>query len=385
MKKRLAIITTHPIQYNAPFFHLLKKRGHIDFKVFYTWGTDGIKEKFDPGFGKKIKWDIDLIHGYEYEFLENVAIDKGSHHYIGIDNPHILDKIESYSPDAILVYGWPLKSHLKAMRFFKKKVPVLFRGDSVLKTSDDFLRKLAKKFYISWVYRHVDFAFYTGKKNKEYFLNHGIKEENLIYAPHAVDNDFFMEQLSLYPENRSKLRMNLNIPSDKIVFLYAGKLDQNKNIYFLLESFSALNAGNIHMVIAGDGKEKNKLVDTFGDRNNIHFLPFQNQSSMPFLYGMADVFVLPSLNETWGLSINEAMACSCTVLVSSTVGAAPDIVKDGYNGFVFNSNDKNDLIDKMIRLTDKNLVRKMCSNSKTMINRWNFELFCEVLEKSIVS
>jgi len=67
--KKLAIITTHPIQYYAPIFKLLSERKKIEICVFYTWGKDALKDKFDVGFGKKIEWDIPLLEGYNYNFL----------------------------------------------------------------------------------------------------------------------------------------------------------------------------------------------------------------------------------------------------------------------------------------------------------------------------
>ena len=69
MKKKIAIISTHPIQYYAPLFNLLAKK--IEIKVFYTWGEESIK-KFDPGFGKKVEWDIPLLEGYNFQFLKNL-------------------------------------------------------------------------------------------------------------------------------------------------------------------------------------------------------------------------------------------------------------------------------------------------------------------------
>ncbi|MGN6533252.1 MAG: glycosyltransferase family 1 protein, partial [Ginsengibacter sp.] len=84
---RLAIITTHPIQYNAPLFSLLAKRNTINIKVFYTWGEKVLQDKFDPGFGKNINWDIPLLEGYDFQFVSNISADPGSHHFGGIDNP----------------------------------------------------------------------------------------------------------------------------------------------------------------------------------------------------------------------------------------------------------------------------------------------------------
>src|SRR5437773_3281444 len=101
--KKLAVITTHPIQYNAPLFAMLAQRRNVALKVFYTWGKTVLRKKYDPGFNKEIEWDIPLLEGYDYEFLENVAREKGSHHFNGIINPGIIRKITEWQPDALLV------------------------------------------------------------------------------------------------------------------------------------------------------------------------------------------------------------------------------------------------------------------------------------------
>src|SRR6202000_144845 len=116
--KKLAIVTTHPIQYNAPLFKILQERKIIELKVFYTWGSTVLENKYDPGFKKNVAWDIPLLDGYDYEFLENISTHKGSHHFKGIINPAIIERIESYNPDAVLVFGWSFASHLKVIRYF---------------------------------------------------------------------------------------------------------------------------------------------------------------------------------------------------------------------------------------------------------------------------
>ncbi|HEY8661946.1 MAG TPA: glycosyltransferase family 1 protein, partial [Hanamia sp.] len=84
--KRLAIITTHPIQYNAPWFKLLAERKKLKVMVFYTWSQVEKEGKYDPGFGKNVEWDIPLLDGYEYRFINNISNEPGSHHFNGIDN-----------------------------------------------------------------------------------------------------------------------------------------------------------------------------------------------------------------------------------------------------------------------------------------------------------
>src|SRR5476651_75479 len=109
--KKLAIITTHPIQYYAPVFKLLQQRGNIDIKVFYTWG-DAAPDKHDPGFNQAITWDIPLLDGYNYTWVKNTATDPGSHHFNGMVNPGLIDEIKNYDANALLVIGWAYYSHL---------------------------------------------------------------------------------------------------------------------------------------------------------------------------------------------------------------------------------------------------------------------------------
>ena len=72
--KKLAIVTTHPIQYNAPVFRMLQERNVIAIKVFYTWGEKVLENKYDPGFNRVIDWDIPLLNGYDYVMVNNKNI-----------------------------------------------------------------------------------------------------------------------------------------------------------------------------------------------------------------------------------------------------------------------------------------------------------------------
>ena len=102
----------------------------------------------------------------------------------------LMASIESFNPSALLVYGWNFDGHLAAMRHFHGSVPVWFRGDSTLLDPLPFWKRTLRKIALNWVYRFVDRAFYVGQANKRYFLWCGLKEDQLTYAPHAVDNEF---------------------------------------------------------------------------------------------------------------------------------------------------------------------------------------------------
>lgn len=382
--RKLAIVSTHPIQYNAPFFELLSKRGIVDVMVFYTWGESVLKNKYDPGFGKIIEWDIPLLKGYKYKFLENVALDKGSHHFKGINNPSLIKEIEAYNPYAILFYGWSFKSHLQAMRYFKGKIPVLFRGDSHLLDQSGFLSKIKRKIFLSLVYKNIDVAFYVGKSNYNYFLNALVPASKLIFAPHAIDNKRFECSEPACKIESFNLRRKLGIGDLALVFLFAGKLEPKKNPQILIEVFNSIKEVDTFLILAGNGELEIELKMQARDNSNIKFIDFQNQSSMPALYETADVFVLPSIGpgETWGLSVNEAMANGKAVLVSDKCGCAENLVDVANNGYIFKSGNFEDLKEKVLLIKKLNLSNAR-DRSKAIIKDYSLEHLAETVEKTI--
>lgn len=378
--KKLAIITTHPIQYNAPWFQLLAKRKKIEIKVYYTWSQVEDEEKFDPGFGKVVEWDIPLLDGYEYTFVKNISKNPGSKNYKGINNPTLIQEVNDWKPDAVLIFGWKFKSHLKALKYYHNKIPVLFRGDSNLLDQPKGIKGRIRDRILKNVYKNVDHALCVGSENKRFYKKMGLLESQLAFAPHAVDN---------YRFNRAAcdndFRKELGIPSEDMIFLFAGKLEKKKNPELLANTFLRLNPKNCHLLFVGNGPLENILKEKF-IHPRIHFMDFQNQQLMPSVYKMADVFVLPSQGpgETWGLAVNEAMACGKPVLVSDKCGCAPDLVEDGVTGYVFKSNDEEDLTSKIACMIDqKDVLKKMGKSAFERIQGWSFEKIAEAVEEVV--
>lgn len=378
---RFAIVTTHPIQYYAPVFKLLA--GGCELKVFYTWGEESIKPKFDPGFGKTIEWDIPLLDGYDYEFLNNVSKQPGSHHFKGIKNPDVIQRIDAFQPHVILVYGWAYQSHLKILRHFKGKIPTWFRGDSNLIDKSPTWKSLLKRIFLQWVYSHVDKAFYVGSANEAYFHRYGMKASQLVFAPHAIDIGRFAEDRS---EEVLTLRKSLHIEETDILILFAGKLDLIKNPEILINAYAQLGQKNVHLLFVGNGTLEKKLMFLSKTLKSeaIHFLPFQNQKTMPVIYQSCDVFCLPSRRESWGLAVNEAMAAGKAIIASDKLGCATDLVQEGLNGYVFKSEDQADLLIKLkLACTSLSHLSKLGLQSKKIIENWSFDVQVTAIAKEL--
>ncbi|MDQ6608213.1 MAG: glycosyltransferase family 4 protein [Bacteroidota bacterium] len=333
------MVTTHPIQYNAPWFKLLAQRSNIIPRVFYTWSQAEKGPKYDPDFGKIIEWDLPLLEGYDYEFVTNISKAPGSHHFKGIINPSLNTDIEKWKPDAVLVIGWAYKSHLSCIRYFKNKIPVLFRGDSTLLDEKKNFKTFLRRLFLTWVYRHIDVALYVGTNNKKYFTAHGVKECQLKLAAHAIDSDRFLGHEKFHQQIVETFKTELGIRQDDFVLLFAGKLEDKKNPYFLLKLAKRMKDPQLKFLFVGNGNLEEDLKSQSANDPRIKFLGFQNQTAMPAVYRLADIFILPSTGpgETWGLGANEAMACGLPVLLSSKAGGALDLVKE--NGIIFGPDD----------------------------------------------
>jgi glycosyltransferase involved in cell wall biosynthesis len=388
VRKKLAIITSHPIQYNAPLFALISKEPRIELMVFYTWGAAAQGSKYKSGFGKCIEWDIPLLEGYNYTFLINVSKEPGSHHFYGIINPSLNKELDLWGPDVVWIWGWAFDSHLKAMRYFKGKVPVWFRGDStLLDESNGFsLKKVFRHLFLSWVYSNIDKAFYVGTRNKDYFKAFGLKDEQLIYAPHAIDNDRFVDAMGWYSDKAKKWRKELGISESQIVLLFVGKFEPKKNPNFMKKLLAELKELDIIGIMVGNGILEQNLKHN--KPSNLHFLPFQNQLKMPVVYRLADILVLPSKGpgETWGLVINEAMACGVPVLASNKCGGAIDLITDK-TGFIFDSKSIIGLnqIEKLLRRKLNTGLPKFDENyiKKWICTRFSYSRIIETVKNEL--
>jgi len=364
-------------------FKLLHERGNITINIFYTFGARGT-EKFDEGFGKIIKWDISFLDGYPFEWVSNIAHKPSSAKFKGIKNPGLISQIEQWKPDAILVYGWAYHSHLQVLRFFKNKLPVFFRGDSNCLDDVKGLKTVVKEILKKWIYKHIDYALYTGSHNKAYFKKLGLKESQLIFVPHAVDNERFAV---LNLAKAKSVRENLGLKQNDILILFAGKFEQKKDPLILLQAFSELTAPSVSLLFVGSGHLEETLKAESKKSSNVHFWEFQNQSEMPAIYQACDLFCLPSQGpaETWGLAVNEAMACGKAILVSDRVGCAIDLVEQGKNGEIFRAGDLSDITAKLKRMVREGKVglSRMGQRSQEIIQTWNFGTQVTTIETSL--
>ena len=333
---------------------LISKEPQIILRVVFENNPENL-DYFDPGFKRKIEWDLPLTDGYNNEYLSNTNLDN-----------------EIKNADVLWLHGWGSSVVRKALRIAKREgVPVLMRGENNdIAMPDGYgLRGLFKRWYINWILSHCSAFLAIGSDNKNYYLNRGIPNHQIFITPYAIDNNQFISSSNAFEPIRSDFKSGLGISAEQKIILFVGKLIPRKCPDIIIKALDQIDwKGNVKpaLVFVGDGEMREKLINL---APTAFFLGFKNQSELPAIYNVADVLVLPSQREPWGLVVNEAMACGTAVIVSDEVGCARDLLNNGC-GEVFPSGDVLALTKSIVYCLENS--ESMGKISQQTIKEWGF-------------
>lgn len=376
--KKLAIITTHPIQYQIPLFKILKKFGIEAYVFFASRHGMSLKNK-DPEFLKKIKWNNEKysLSGYRSFFSKNQKrnIDDFKLSFDEIENKLKKEKFEH-----ILILGWNNLHYLKSFYYaLKLNIKIILRVETNLKSQVNILKKIIKFIFLRFLFKNITYFLSIGKLNRQFYLSHNIHQKKIFPAPYFVDNKFFSLKIT---KNNIKKKFRLE---DKKIILFVGKLIDRKNpIEFLKLAKQYQTKAKYHFIIIGDGYLK-KDCKNFIKKNrlkNVSLKGFVNQRELRKYYKMSDLMIVTSLYETWGLVINEAFCFQVPVICTSKCGAAKDLIINGKTGYTYKSGNLNQLKNRLKSiLNDKKLRKKMSLNIKNHIKKYSIVKTVESLLK----
>lgn len=383
---RLAVIATHPIQYQAPWFRHLNLHLRAQVCVFYL-DDFGVRPRLDHGFGQPVCWDVDLLSGYDHRFVPNQARDPGAHHFGGFHHSDLAAGLLDWNPDAILLHGYRYRTHLQLLTSPSlRHLPFLFRGDSHLLAEQAGPARLAvKRLFLNLLFRRFAAFLPVGHANTGYFLRHGVPIRKLFPTPYAIDESRFSPSPAIDLTAR-EWRCQLGIPEHHAVILFAGKFETKKRPDLLIRAFLSLDSPGTTLLLAGAGTLETDLRRLAGSHPRIRFAPFQNQSLMPRTYAAADLVVLPSQGpgETWGLAINEAFAMARPVIVSDHVGCHPDLVHSFSTGLVFAAGNASDLASALhTALRDPSRLRRWGAGGRELVLRSGYAQATAGLQRAL--
>lgn len=359
---RIGFLLTHPIQYYSPFFRALAVRPEIDLEVLFAHRPSEVEQ--GQGFGVAFQWDTDLTSGYPHRFLRNVAR-RPARGFLGYNTPSIFWEIRRGKFDLFIVQGWGWLCMVQAYLACKAgKVPLAVRSDSQLPRGSGhdepaWKRRLKQAIYPLFI-RGYDLCLPYGERSAEYLRCFGGRNVEII--PHVVDHAFFARQALSCQGRRNEIRAAYGVPGNAVCFLFCGKFESIKRPLDLLEAFDAVvrssPQGSVYLLVVGSGTMEAEMRSLAEQKKlPVRFAGFLNQGEISGAYVAADVLVLCSQCETWGLVANEAMASALPVIVSDSCGCAPELVRDGETGFQFP-------VGNIAQLSE--VMRKMLADS----DRW---------------
>jgi len=351
---RLAVIATHPIQYQCPVWRRLANRPDVVLKVFFA-SDCSVRGYHDPGFARQVRWSVPLLDGYEHEFLGTGPVSRWTMGPV-LGAQSLARSLRAFEPDACLLNAYSPLLYWHALSVCRLAgVPVLLRAETTdVDRHRGVVHRGLRDLVLTRFYSGVATCLAIGVNSRTHYQRLGVKPERIGFAPYCVDTDLFERQY--VARSPGRLRDRLAIARDALVVLFSGKLIPKKDPLTLLDAVAGqptIADRPVHLVFLGDGPLRvlveQRAAATAPGR--VHFLGFQQQEELGDVYADADMLVLPSVyEETWGLVVNEALQFGVPCVVSDRVGCAPDLIIPGRTGAVFSHGDASSLRDALVRV-----------------------------------
>lgn len=371
---RVLYVCGHPVQYMSPLLQRMARHPQLDVSTVYC-RLRGAKAGVDPEFGAKIQWDIPLLDGYTWVEIPNKGTD--SEGFWGLYNPGLWKFVREGNFDAVFCHTGYIRASFWITYLASKfsRSAFLFGTDATTLTPLDqrMWKRPVKRFFWPFLYRLASQAIAPSTGTRELLRSLGLPEERIILIPYVVDNDWW--QAKSAEVDRNAVRASWGAGPDTAVVLFCAKLQPWKRPLDLLQAFAKAGVSNSLLILAGEGPLREELQAAsarLGISDRVRFLGFVNQTQLPALYTAADVMVLPSEYDAFGVVVNEAILCGCPVIASNSVGAGRDLIAPIDPSFIYPCGDVDTLSTLLRRvLSDRSHLAKFQIAAGELMNRWS--------------
>jgi glycosyltransferase involved in cell wall biosynthesis len=362
----LAVVQTHPVQYHAPVYRALQQRWDVPVTAIY--GSDfSVAGYHDAAFDSTFAWDTDLLSGYSAMFLSRTGAG-GARNFSEVSARGLGKALRQVQPTAVLVGGYSPAFHRSALgHTWRMGIPILFRAETTTLRAGASAGYWLQDLALRALYSQCTRLLYIGRLSKEHYEQHRVSAEKLVFSPYCVDADSFDAGEDARERLRGSLRLEMGISSETFVILVSGSLIPRKRPHLVLDAVSELRrpGRSLAVVFLGDGELRATLEAKSREMGDVrvHFAGFKNQRALSAYYHAADLLVLASQFETWGLVVNEALCHGLPCVTSDRVSSAADLIRPGITGETFQGGDPRDVaaaIQRAWALTGREEVRSTC-------------------------
>lgn len=350
---KILFITNLPSPYRVDFFNELGKKIHLT--VCYERESSSERDA---------KWINKSKRTYKELFVstKNIGVDRS----IGFG---IVKELKN-KYDFVIISGWSSPSVILAILYCQiHNIPYIMEDDGGLINPNGEKHKLIKKLLLRKLFAY----FTTTSENISVITSLGVEQNRVYKYPFSsVMNSDISEGISK-KQKVDEIRKSLGINENKII-LAVGQFIDRKGFDVLLKAFANMN-DDCGLYFVG-GKPTKQYLDIVHLNNiqNVHFIGFTEKEKLKLYYAAADLFVLPTREDIWGLVINEAMAAGLPVITTNRCGAGLELIKNNQNGYLVQVDDVDDLSNKMhVILNNKDLKNKMENNATEVIKNYTVE------------
>ncbi len=366
---RLVILTEIISPYRIPLFNELAKTPDVDLHIIFLAETD-------PGLRQ---WQVYTNEiEFSYEVLRSVRRRIGR--FNALVNFGVGSALTAATPDVILCGGYNYIASWQAQHWARiRSTPFFLWSES--NTQDMRHYHALVEMLKNGFFRRCTGFVVPGRSASEFLQAHKVSNEKIFIAVNAVDNHLFARVAAETRQNSAQLREQLGLPPR--YFLYAGRLVREKGIFELIAAYATLEErlrDDVGLVFAGDGPSRRDLEAQAAlvSRGIVKFAGFAHRERLAEYYALAEALVLPTYSDTWGLVVNEAMACGLPVILSQAAGCAADLVTDGWNGRMVPARNVPLLASAMESLASRpDLCAAMGANSLNRIVDYTPQRWCE--------
>ncbi len=362
---RVALLTEIISPYRIPVFNALARQKGIELHVIFLAETDPTQRRW-----LVYKDEIE----FSYEVLPAWRRRWGGRHVLL--NRGMSPALKRFRPDSILCGGYNYPAFWEALtwaKFHSARFVAWIESTSRDQRNPSALAAFIKQRFI----RNCSAFAVPGKSAFEYVASMGVPAERIHRAPNAVDNQRFADLARSAREREAQCRTELGLPPR--YFVYAGRVTREKGVFQLLEAYTQLDPelrSQMGLVLVGEETAKVELMKDAAKiaPGTILFPGFAQRDQLAAFYALAEVLVFPTLSDTWGLVVNEAMACGLPIIASDVAGCVADLVHDGDNGYVVPSANVAKLAEAMAAFArDPQLASRMGQRSATLIESFSPE------------
>ena len=324
-KRRLLMLSEIISPYRIPVFNALAKNSALDLHVVFLAETDAELRRW-PVYKNEIRFSCEVLPSWRLRAGPcRVLLNWG-----------LRSSLRKFGPDTVICGGynyvaswlalsWARRHHVEFILWSESNEQDARRGWALVESTKSHFLARCDRFVV------------PGKASFAYLQSLGSAREKITVAPNAVDNRWFAVHSDSIRARPDEFRAEYGLPSRFVIF--AGRLVRAKGVFDLLDAYGRLEddiRSEIGLVFAGDGECRREL-ERRAERirpGRVCFPGFVHREELAGLFALAEVLILPTHSDTWGLVVNEAMACSLPIILTSVAGCSTDLVEQGWNGYI---------------------------------------------------